>query len=164
MLVITRLLLNLQAGSLTLEGKLPDAYKLPNALPMAFRDLVLFLIFDSASIALSATDIPDERSGTPGTSSRSLFAQAQVQITWKRCKSSLEDSKGQLVQILSQAKKPRLSTNNFDMLSGEDLLTLIYANLQNRLLTEQGDFLPSELYTDYAIKMVSKDAKRCDYG
>lgn len=122
---------------------------------MAFRDLVLFLVFETASLPqhqpedITATEPPQPVK----TSTFSLFAQAQVYITYKRCKTALKKSKTQIVFSLGH-KKPRLAKYNFDMVSGEDLATLAFSNLQNRAMTDQGDFLLTELYTDFAIKMV----------
>lgn len=122
---------------------------------MAFRDLVLFLVFEAASLPqqrpedITATGLPQPVK----TSTSPLFPQAEVYFTYKRCKSSLKQSKTQIVFNLSH-KKPKLAKHNFDMVSGEDLATLAFSNLQNRAMTDQGDFLLTELYTDFAIKMV----------
>lgn len=123
---------------------------------MAFRDLVLFLVFESASIPRDRSEevSPNKDSQNIQATWSPSFASAQALLTYKRCKTTLKDhTKIQIVTNLN-FNKPKLAKRNFDMVSGEDMATLIFFNLQNLTLTEQGDFLLTELYTDYAIKMV----------
>ena len=154
MLKISGLLQSLHAGCMTSDGKLPDAYRIPRSLPAAFRDLVLLLIFESAALSRAVNERSSISNEGSNISAAPLFAQAQVSITFRRCKDALGECKSQLVSILGQNKSGKKS-KSFDMVSGEDISTMVLANLQNRLMTEQGDFLLAELYTEYATKMVS---------
>ena len=154
LLKLTPFIKKLNAGSTASNGSLPRIYKLPRALPNAFRDLLLFLIFQSASLP------PTKQQGDTATGSRtttlsatSSFAQMQIQPTYKRCRSSLKRCRAEILSILSETKD--LSKEiDFDMVTGEDISTLVYANLVNRLVTDQGDFLLTEIYTEYAMNLV----------
>ncbi|KAG8526323.1 uncharacterized protein KY384_000316 [Bacidia gigantensis] len=153
MLKIMKALQELQEGSLNPDRLLPKAYRIPRTLPKVFRDLTLFLIFYSASIARVASPDTHNQVVQVESDKPSLFAQAQVFVTYRRCRDSIQQSKAEIVVILSE-NKAALRRGNYDLVSGEDIAVLAISALQNQLITEQGDFYLTDLYAEYATRMV----------
>ena len=145
----------LQIGCTTPNGTIPDAYRIPRALTSLFRDLVLFLILDSISTSVGKNESTPRIEQTPDKWQPRLFARDQAPVAYSRCESSLKESKAHLMLILQQ--NPADSSNsNFDLISGEDIAVQAFANLQNKLLTDQDDFLLTETHAEYAMRLVSR--------
>lgn len=154
LLRIAQLIQDLQSGSIDSTGDVPSVYRIPKHIPMAFRCLVFYLIFTAGSVDRPEGDDKSDGLTNDTSPSRSHFAEAQISTAFKQCKAALRVTKHQLPSIIS-AKKRSANENKFELISGEDIAMLMLANLQNRLLTDQGDFLLTDIYTEYATKMVS---------
>ena len=153
LLKICELLQDLQAGSINSDGKVPSVYKIHGLMPSAFRSLLFYMIFCAASTT-QVVDDHDSETTLGRLLPCSAFAAAQMWPAYNQCKNSLQVLKIQL-PILISPKKTTADYHNFNLISGEDLAVMMLANLQNQMLTDQNDFLLTEIYTEYATKMVS---------
>lgn len=104
-------------------------------MPIAFKALIAFLSFASAP-------------------SRSAYARTQLEASYRECRRYIGESAEQLVIMVKQ-ECPENGAR-CDPAYGEDLLALMLANLQNKLSPEGGAFYLTELYNEYAVKMVSQ--------
>ena len=154
LLRIAQLIQDLQSGSLDSSGNVPSVYRMPKPVPMAFRCLLFYIIFTAGTVDRPTED--DKLDGLMNDKSpnRSHFAEAQIAIAFKQCKAALRATKHQIPSMIS-SKRHSSNEDRFELISGEDIAMLMLANLQNQLLTEQGDFLLTDIYTEYATKMVS---------
>ena len=142
----------LHEGALDSRRCIPAAYVLPQAIPVAFKSLVYFLIsFSLTMIRAQESTLPEGLQSVPKWEP-SLSAYSQMYINYKTTKIAIKESKQQIVSLLARSKTG-VRPSQFDMASGEDLATLMLSELQNHLVTSQGDFLLSEIYMGYADKM-----------
>ena len=128
----------LQTGVLRKDGKQQDCYQLPRAAPIAFKALMAFLIFASAP-------------------SPSAFNQSQLKGTFADCKKYVFESMKQLV-IMSRQPQPD-EIESYEAVYSEGLLALMLANLQSKLSSYGDTFYLTELYNDFAVKMVGDKSR-----
>lgn len=122
----------MRAGVLRSDGEQSELFHLPRAAPIAFKSLVVFLVF---------ADAP----------SRSAYGQTQLDATFSACQRYIVESMKQLVGMVGFDK----AEVDYEPVYGEGLLAIMLENLQNMLSPEGATFYLTELYNEYAIKMVS---------
>ncbi|KAL8823816.1 MAG: hypothetical protein Q9191_005525 [Dirinaria sp. TL-2023a] len=130
LLQVLRTIRDMRAGVLRPDGEQSELLYLPRAAPIAFKSLVVLLVF-------------------AGAPSRSAYAQKQLDATFSACQRYLLESMKQLVGMVGFDK----AELNFDPVYGEGLLAIMMENLQNMLSPEGATFYLTELYNEYAIKM-----------
>ena len=133
MLNILHMMRDLQIGVLKKDGQQSDCYRIPQAAPIAFKALLAFLIFVSAS-------------------SRSAYTQSQTTSAFEDCQKHIFECLKQLVTMTRQNQSQAAST--FNPVFGEGLLSIMLENLQNKHTADGGAFHLTELYNEYAVKLV----------
>lgn len=126
------MLRDMRIGALRPDGEQPGIFQLPQATPIAFKSFIVFLMFARAP-------------------SHSAYSQTQLDATFSACQRYILQSRKQLVGMVGfDNPEP-----NCDPVYGEGLLAIMLENLQDMLSSESGSFHLTELYNEYAAKMVS---------
>ena len=138
---LLELMEEIHIGATTVEKRLQECYRIPRAMPIAFKALVFLMIFASASL-------------------HSPFSRWQTKAAYDECRTHLIESKIQLALLSRKGHYQQM--NDYAPVYSESLLAMMLANLQEKISTEE-EFLLTEVYNEHAINMVSSTCHCLSY-